>query len=94
MEGSKSMRYFEFKDDEYYALIGATTQELAIVLYTETVSDFMDEDTPIELTLEQAREKMLAVCNDETQRGSAIAALTATTTSSESCLLLSDGSLF
>lgn len=60
------MRFFEFNDFEYYALIGANTEKKAIEYYKETVADIEEEDgTPDEITKEEAREKFKNACTEE-----------------------------
>ncbi len=49
------MKYFEFTDFDYYALIAAEDMQSAIDCYKEFVSDIEDENTiPDEITREEA----------------------------------------
>ena len=62
------MKFYEFKETEYYALIGAETEEKAIEFYKETVGDLTDEEAegnPIEITKKKAKAKLLHVCHGE-----------------------------
>ena len=57
------MKFFEFNDFGYYALIGAASKEEAMNEYEEGVSDLNESDgEPEEITEECAREKLLDVC--------------------------------
>lgn len=54
------MRFFEFNEFDYYALIGAETEDEAINFYQEAVADIEnDDDKPDEITEEQVREKII-----------------------------------
>ena len=57
------MKYFEFNDSDYYALIGAKSKEQAIKYYQETVADFDEKDEITEITKEEAKQKLIkAAC--------------------------------
>lgn len=63
------MKFYDFSDYEYYALIGAKSQEEATKFYEETVSDIEpDDEPPAEITEKEAREKLLDVCEKSVPR--------------------------
>lgn len=63
------MKFYDFTGYEYYALIGAESEEEAKKFYEETVSDIEPDDyPPTEITEEEAREKLLDVCEKSVAR--------------------------
>lgn len=53
------MKFYEFNDCEYYALICAKSEDDAMTHYEEVVSDLEESDlAPNELTEEKVREKI------------------------------------
>lgn len=61
------MKFYEFKDFPYYALIGAKNDLEAMVFYIETVADIEGDTQPEEITTEEAFDKLLTICNNEEQ---------------------------
>ncbi|KOY65497.1 hypothetical protein [Clostridium sporogenes] len=59
------MKFYEFNDCGYYALIGAMAEEEAINFYVETIADIENDERPIEITKDEAKEKLLKICKDE-----------------------------
>lgn len=60
------MKFYEFKDFEYYALIGAKTEQKAVEFYRETVADIEEDDgEPIEITRKEAKVKLFNACHGE-----------------------------
>ncbi|KIS21773.1 hypothetical protein [Clostridium botulinum] len=60
------MKFYEFNDFGYYALIGANTKEEAIKYYEKTVCDIADNDgEPMELTKDEALERVMNAMNGE-----------------------------
>lgn len=65
------MKFYEFDDCEYYALIGAETEEKAIEFYKEVVADIDEDDgVPSELTEEEVKIKIMVVCEEDKREGS------------------------
>lgn len=57
------MKYFEFNQAEYYALIGAKDIDSAMDYYKETVSDLEESDGfPGEITKTEAKIKLCNAC--------------------------------
>lgn len=95
-EAARAMKFYEFSasDCGYYALIGAMSEEEAIEYYTETVGDIEDEDdSPDEITKEEARKKLLNVCKDSDEEDGARKEFNKLTLGTEPYLILIDGSL-
>lgn len=91
----EEMKFFEFDDFGYYALIGALTEEKAIEFYKEEVADIEENDEqPLEITKEKAVEKLLGICKDEQQKHEAVEEFTRSIYEDETYLILIDGSLF
>ncbi|MGX7745665.1 hypothetical protein [Rhodopseudomonas parapalustris] len=60
------MKFYEFKQFEYYSLIGADTKEEAIKYYEENVANIEEEDgEPEEITRDEALKKLLNICNED-----------------------------
>jgi hypothetical protein len=58
-----TMRFFEFNDFGYYALIGAESEETAIEFFKENVADITENDgVPDEMTTDEVKAKLLKVC--------------------------------
>lgn len=56
------LKFYEFNDCEYYALIGANSFDEAWDFYQETIGELTEEDGfPDEITYEEAKEKFLKV---------------------------------
>jgi len=90
------MKFYEFNDFGYYALIGAESEENAIGFYVETVSDIEEEDKdtfPIEISKEDAKIKLLNVSIDEEEKIRFIKEFDLCTSNTEPYLILIDGSL-
>lgn len=65
------MKFYDFIEFPYYALIGAETEEKAFECYKEQVCDIdIDSDSrPVEMTEEEAKEKYFAIAkNDEEKK--------------------------
>ena len=62
----KAMKFYEFdKRYDYYALIGADTEQKAIELYQEVVADIDDEDAiPKEKTMKETLKAVIDVYKD------------------------------
>lgn len=87
------MKFYEFKDFGYYALIGATTEEEAIKHYEEVVGEIDEDDRePIEINKERAKEKLLNVYKDN-KKHAAIDEFTKCIYQDEPYLILMDRSL-
>lgn len=88
------MKFYEFKDFGYYALIGAITEEEAIEQYEEIAGEVNEDDgRPIEITKEEAKEKRLNICKDERKKQLAIDEFTRRIHQDKPYLILVDGSL-
>lgn len=90
------MKFYEFNNFGYYALIGATKEEKAINYYVETVADILEEekDEPIELlTIEEVKEKVLLACENEKEKQESLKHFEMMVHSDETWLILIDGSL-
>lgn len=88
------MRFFEFNDFEYYALIGANTEEQAIEHYDEFICEVSEDDgTPTELTTEQAKEKLIDACEYEVEKISEIKLFEECLSKDEPCIVLIEGGL-
>ena len=89
------MRFFEFNDFGYYALIGADSEEKAIEFYEETVAEIQDTDlTPEEITQREARKKLMSIHKTNEEKIKAFEEFFKTTEKSkEPYLILIDGSL-
>lgn len=93
-ESINAMKFFEFNDFGYYALIGAETEDRAIKHYEEDVSDIEDKDVyPLEISKEEAKKKLLTICKNEDEEEKAKREFNKFTLSSEPYLILIDGSL-
>lgn len=89
------MKYFDFIEFPYYALIGAETQEAAFDFYKEQVCD-IDIDSnavPVELTEEQAKEKYFSIAKNDEQRRVLISNFEEYISDPEPFILLIDGCL-
>ena len=88
------MKFYEFKEFGYYALIGAETEEEAIEYYNETVSDIQEEDgAPNEINKDEAKIKLFNSTDDEEERTKFIKEFDLCTSTVEPYLILIDGSL-
>jgi len=68
-KGSNEMKFYEFNDFGYYALIGADSMEDAIKEYVEEVADIEEEDKdeePNEITRQSAWHKYKEAVESET----------------------------
>lgn len=89
-----TMKFFEFIDYLYYALICSESEENAIECYKEQVSDLDDDDSsPLEITTEEAKTKFLNCANDEAGKQRAIDEFRIYIHDSEPTVLVIDGSL-
>lgn len=88
------MKFYEFNESGYYALIGATTEEVAIEYYGATVSDIEEEDgAPTEVTKAEAKEKLIKACSSNEEKAELVEEFNRCTTTTELYLILIDGSL-
>ena len=88
------MRFFEFIDFEYYALIGAETKEKAINYYREVVADIAEDDgEPVEIAKANVIKKLLDTCKDENQKQETIKEFNSCTSQNEPYLILIEGDL-
>ena len=89
------MKFYEFNDFGYYALISAKTEEEAIKFYEETVADiYEDEDgEPEEVTKEIALEKILDICKNDYEAENATKEFEEQLKSGEPYIWLIDSSL-
>lgn len=95
-EASNIMKFYEFDSSDfgYYALIGANSEEEAINFYEEQVGDIEDKDIcPDEISKEQAKKKLLHICQDNDQETRAKGEFAKYTHGTEPYLILIDGSL-
>lgn len=87
------MKFYEFDDCEYYALIGAETEEKAIEFYKEVVADIDEDDgVPSELTEEEVKIKIMVVC-EEDKREESLKKFDKYTREDNPYLILIDGNL-
>ncbi|MCT8975512.1 hypothetical protein N4T77_02760 [Clostridium sp. CX1] len=87
------MKFYEFNDFDYYALIGAESEEDAVKYYRETVADVEEDDgPPSQITKEDARAKLLGGCREDEIE--ALKEFDIYTSRQEPYLVLIDGSLF
>lgn len=57
------MKFYEFNNCEYYALIGAASEFEAIGFYEDKICDLDDKDyKPVEITEAEAKQKLLNIC--------------------------------
>lgn len=89
------MKFYEFNDFEYYALIGAISEAEAIKYYEENIAEIIKEDDgePDEITKDEAKEKLLKICKDEQQKFKEIEEFTECVNQNDPYLILIDGSL-
>lgn len=88
------MKFYEFIDFPYYALIGAENEDKAKEFYSEVVCDLEgDEGELTEVTREKARVELLCICKNKEQRKEAITEFDMNTEGKEPYLILIDGSL-
>lgn len=94
VEKYNDMKFYEFNDFGYYALIGAATKEVALNFYEETVADIEDDSIePVEITINKARIKLLNVCEDDKERFTAMEEFAKGINQDKPYLILIDGSL-
>lgn len=88
------MKFYEFNEFGYYALIGAETEDKAMEYYSETVSEIEDDEegVPIEITKEEAKAKLIKACSKE-EKSELVEEFDLCTSTSEPYLILIDGSL-
>ncbi|EGD47107.1 hypothetical protein Cpap_1499 [Ruminiclostridium papyrosolvens DSM 2782] len=88
------MKFFDFIDFPYYALICDETEEQAIKFYEEQVCDIEEGNgPPKELTLEEAKEKFLSCCTSEADKQKVLDEFNMLISFKEPTLLLIDGCL-
>lgn len=94
IELGETMKFYEFKEFGYYALIGAKTEEEAIEYYNETVSEIEEEDgTPSQINKDEAKIKLFNSTDNEEERMKFIKEFDLCTSTVEPYLILIDGSL-
>lgn len=91
---NNDMKFYEFNDFGYYALIGAVTKEVALKFYAETVADIEDDGIdPLEITMDKAKIKLLNVCENDKEKLTAKEEFAKGINQDEPYLILIDGSL-
>lgn len=88
------MKFYEFNNYAYYALICAESEEQAVARYAECVSDIEDGNgPPEEMTLELAREKFLSCCTSDYDKQEMLEEFNRLISFNEPIELLIDGAL-
>lgn len=88
------MKFFEFNKCEYYALIGAETEEKAIEFYEEIVANIENNDQkPTEISRFRAKEKLMFKIENWNDKIKAHQEFTEMAEKSEPYLVLIDSSL-
>lgn len=88
------MKFYEFNDFAYYALIGAENEGEAIDYYVATVADIENSDgEPLEVPRKKAKDKLLAICRDDNEAKQAEIEFEELTKGLEPYLILIDSSL-
>lgn len=88
------MKFFDFINYAYYALICAETEQKAMACYAEYVADIEDGNgPPKELTLDEAREKFLSCCKSEKYKNRSLTEFNRRIKHNEPDVLLIDGCL-
>lgn len=87
------MKFYEFNDAPYYALICAKTEEDALQHYDEVVCDINDDFFPNEITEEDVRTRLLQLEENVEDYKEALYDLTYAIKNESTTLILIDGSL-
>ncbi|MFR1708943.1 MAG: hypothetical protein ACLSV2_08595 [Clostridium sp.] len=91
------MKFYEFRNYEYYALIGADSKEDAIKEYERKIADIMEDEKekkPVELTEKQVKNKYInALRNESESKEKVLKDFEVCRGEYNPCLLLIDGCL-
>jgi dsRNA-specific ribonuclease len=92
------MKFYEFNTDRfgYYALIGASTSDVAIEYYEEVIGELYEdekESIPVEISKDDARNKLIEICKDNKEKQEALEQFNKNINDGEPYLILMDGSL-